>query len=89
MSGWALPVAAWCLCVMAVGQEVGARGPGCVTDVCALLGTVFQTHGHTASDVHHELSPQCCLFLYPLTHFLQAAKADDLADLALNAAKHV
>lgn len=72
-----------CLCLMAVGQEVGARGLGWVTDVCgrevcALLCTVFQTHGHTASEVHSELSPQFYLFLYPLIHFLQAAKADDI-----------
>lgn len=68
---------------MAVGQEVAARGLGwvihvCGRELCALLGTAFQIHGHTASDVYRELSPQCCLFLYPLTHFFQAAKADDI-----------
>lgn len=68
---------------MAVGQEVAARGLGWVTDVCgrevcALLCTVLQTRGHTASEVQRELSPQCCLFLCPLTHCLQAAKADDI-----------
>lgn len=68
---------------MAVGQRVGAHGLGWVTHVwgregCALLCTVFQTRGHTDSEVHRELSPQCCLFLYPLIRFLQAAKADDI-----------
>lgn len=72
--------AAGCLCLVAVGQEVGACGLGWVTDVCGreVCAPVFQTHGHTAGEVQRELSPQCCLFLYPLTHFLQAAKADDI-----------
>lgn len=66
------------------GAEVGARslaqarGFVCGGEVFSLLCVLVQTHCCADAKVHRELGLWCCPFLYPLIHFLQAAKADDI-----------